>query len=219
MRTDIELIKNLPIFAGANASLFKDIASSTSIKTFPQGQELAYEGMNSEWFFIVLSGSIRVYKMSDTGKEVTLFNIHEQQSCILTIFSILSQKSYPAFASTQTELKALMIPSALFKKWTDEHSILRDYIFQSLSGRLTDILNTFDQVIFQRMDRRIARFILEKCKNEGDTLDMTHEQISHELGTNRVVISRILETFSADSAITLGRGHITLQDKTYLQSK
>jgi CRP/FNR family transcriptional regulator len=219
MRTDIELIKNLPIFAGANASLIKDIASSTSIKTFPQGQELAYEGMNSEWFFIVLSGSIRVYKMSDTGKEVTLFNIHEQQSCILTIFSILSQKSYPAFASTQTELKALMIPSALFKKWTDEHSMLRDYIFQSLSGRLTDILNTFDQVIFQRMDRRIARFILEKCKNEGDTLDMTHEQISHELGTNRVVISRILETFSADSAITLDRGHITLQDKTYLQSK
>jgi CRP/FNR family transcriptional regulator len=219
MRVDIQLIKNLPMFAGANASLIEDIASNTSIKMFPKGQELAYEGMNSEWFFIVLSGSVRVYKMSDTGKEVTLFNIHEQQSCILTIFSILSQKSYPAFASTQTELTALMIPSALFKKWADEHSILRDYIFQSLSGRLTDILNTFDQVIFQRMDSRIARFILENCENEGDTMNITHEQISHELGTNRVVISRILETFSADSAITLGRGHITLQNKAYLQSK
>ena len=69
------------------------------------------------------------------------------------------------------------------------------------------------------MDSRIARFILENCENEGDTMNITHEQISHELGTNRVVISRILETFSADSAITLGRGHITLQNKAYLQSK
>jgi len=219
MRTDIKLIQDLPMFAAASPSLIADVVSNASIKTFPKGQELAYEGMHSEWFFIVLSGSIRVYKMSDTGKEVTLFNIHEQQSCILTIFSILSQKSYPAYASTQTELTALMIPSALFKKWADEHSVLRDHIFQSLSGRLTDILNTFDQVIFQRMDSRIALFILENCENEGGTINMTHEQISHELGTNRVVISRILETFSADGAITLGRGRITLQNKIYLQRK
>lgn len=157
--------------------------------------------------------------MNESGKEVTLFNISDEQSCILTIFSFLGQQHYPAFATTQSDVQALMVPSAPFKKWVDSHSALRDHIFQSLSGRLTDILNTFDEVIFQRMDKRIANFILKKCENEGDKLNMTHEQLSHELGTNRVVVSRILEAFSAEESIDLTRGCITLKNKISLQEK
>lgn len=219
MSVDIDVIKKLPMFAAANQALLLDVAANAVLKTIPKDQQIAYEGMNSEWFFVVLSGNVRVYKMNDSGKEVTLFNIHDNQSCILTIFSILGQKQYPAFASTQTELHALMIPSARFKQWVDEHSILRDHIFHSLSGRLTDILNTFDQVIFQRMDSRIARFILNRCKNNGDTINITHEQISHELGTNRVVISRILEAFATEGSVNLSRGSITMNNKEKLRLK
>lgn len=219
MNVDIELVRNLPFFSSASDSLVANIVSNAAIKTIPKGQQVAYEGMSSEWFFIVLTGSIRVYKMSESGKEITLFNIENGDSCILTIFSILSQQQYPALASTQSDITALMIPAALFKKLVDEHSSLRDHIFLSLSSRLTDILNTFDQVIFQRMDSRIAKFILAKCENTGDSLMMTHEQLSHELGTNRVVVSRILEAFAEEGGVTLGRGRITLQDRNKLLKK
>jgi len=219
MSVDIDLIRKLPMFLSASESLLSDVASKSLIQTIPKGEQIAYEGMSSEWFFVVLSGGIRVYKMSASGKEVTLFNIADNESCVLTIFSILGQKSYPAFASTQTELTALMIPAASFKLWVDQHSVLRDHIFLSLSGRLTDILNTFDQVIFQRMDSRIAKSILNKCANVGDVFITTHEQLSHELGTNRVVVSRILEAFAEERAIALGRGRITLKDKNKLLEK
>jgi len=219
MSVDINLVRNLPLFASASESLISDICSAAILKTIPKGQQIAYEGMSSEWFFVVLSGNIRVYKMSDSGKELTLFNITDNESCILTIFSILNQDSYPAFASTQSELTALMIPAASFKKWVDIHSSLRDHIFLSLSGRLTDILNTFDQVIFQRMDSRIAKFILGKCTSDGDSLKMTHEQLSLELGTNRVVVSRILEAFAEEGSVVLNRGHITLKDTSKLVKK
>lgn len=219
MSVDIELVKSLPMFASANNTLLNDIAANAALQTIPKGEQIAYEGMCSDWFFIVLSGDIRVYKMSESGKEITLFNVTKDESCILTIFSILGDHQYPAFASTQTELHALMIPALLFKKWVDESGSLRDYIFQSLSGRLTDILTTFDQVIFQRLDKRIAQFILNKCPNEGDTLNITHEQISHELGTNRVVVSRILEAFASEGAVALGRGRITLMNKKTLSKK
>jgi len=219
MSVDINLIRKLPIFSSASDDLLSNIASRSQLQTIPKGQQIAYEGMSSDWFFIILSGDIRVYKMSESGKEVTLFNITDNESCILTIFSILSEKKYPAFASTQTELTALMIPAPPFKQWVDEHGSLRDHIFTSLSGRLTDILNTFDQVIFQRMDRRIAKFILNKCSNAGDALMTTHEQISLELGTNRVVVSRILEAFAEEGAIALSRGRITLKNKNKLLEK
>ena len=165
--------------------------------------------MASEWFFII-KGDIRVYKMNQAGKEITLFNITDNESCILTVFSILSQADYPAFASTQSETQALMVPAAPFKQWVDEHSVLRDHIFLSLSGRLTDILNTVDQVIFQRMDSRIAKFLLAKYSNASSQLNITHERLSLELGTNRVVVSRILEAFAEEGAIRLSRGRIHL---------
>jgi len=207
------------MFAAADESLLREVAASASLKTIPKGQQIAYQGMTSEWFFVVIRGDIRVYKMNEAGKEITLFNIADHQSCILTIFSILSQAQYPAFASTQSELQALMIPAAPFKKWVDEHSVLRDHIFHSLSGRLTDILDTVDQVLFQRMDSRIAKFILNKCSDTNNRLKMTHEQLSLELGTNRVVVSRILETFATEGCIQLSRGCITLVDRAALLAK
>ncbi|MEO1889841.1 MAG: Crp/Fnr family transcriptional regulator [Cycloclasticus sp.] len=219
MSVDIGLVKALPIFATAEDALISDIASNAVLQTIPKGEQVAYEGMCSDWFFIVLSGDIRVYKMGESGKEITLFNVTRHESCILTIFSILGDHQYPAFASTQSELQALMIPAALFKHWVDKSDSLREHVFKSLSGRLTDILTTFDQVMFQRMDKRIAQFILNKCPNEGDILHMTHEQISHELGTNRVVVSRILEAFETEGALALGRGHITVVDKAKLVEK
>jgi len=219
MSVTVNTLKQLPMFAAADESLLCEIAACSTLKTIPKGQQIAYQGMTSEWFFVVIKGDIRVYKMNEAGKEITLFNITDNESCILTIFSILSQADYPAFASTQSELQALMIPAAPFKQWVDQHSVLRDHIFLSLSGRLTDILNTVDQVIFQRMDSRIAKFILAKCSDNILQLKITHEQLSLELGTNRVVVSRILEGFAAEGAIKLTRGCITLLNKTKLQNK
>jgi len=219
MNLTIDTLKQLPMFSTADDSLLREVAECSVLKTIPKGQQIAYQGMSSEWFFIVIKGDIRVYKMNEAGKEITLFNITDNESCILTIFSILSQADYPAFASTQSELQALMIPASHFKRWVDEHSVLRDHIFLSLSGRLTDILNTVDQVIFQRMDSRIAKFLLAKCSDMSPQVKITHEQLSLELGTNRVVVSRILETFAAEGAIKLTRGCITLLNKAHLLNK
>ncbi len=97
--------------------------------------------------------------MSESGKAITLLNVARHERCILTIFSILGGHQYPVFASTQSEGQALMIPAALFKHLVDESGSLGGHVFQSLSGRLTGILTTFDRIIFQRMDKRIAQLI------------------------------------------------------------
>jgi CRP/FNR family transcriptional regulator len=116
MTVDKELIRNIPFFASASDELLDTISNHASIKQLPADLQIAYEGMSSEHFFIVLSGEVRVYKMSSEGKEVTLFKVLEDESCILTIFSIINHSHYPAFASTQTEIEALMIPAKAFEQ-------------------------------------------------------------------------------------------------------
>ncbi|ORU95007.1 MAG: hypothetical protein A6F71_10220 [Cycloclasticus sp. symbiont of Poecilosclerida sp. M] len=131
MAVDKELINPPPFFADANDELLDAVAENASIKKLPADMQLAYEGMRSDHFFIVLSGEIRVYKMGTSGKEVTLFKVQEGESCILTIFSIVNQSAYPAFASTQTDIQVLMIPAEIFKKWVRDSINIRDYIFCS----------------------------------------------------------------------------------------
>ena len=213
------LVKRLPIFSGVSDKLLDLVVKNSVLKTIPVNQQIAYQGMESEWFFVLLEGSIRVYKMSESGREVTLYKVEEDESCILTIFSILTDKSYPAYASSQTEIKVLMIPSKPFKQWINENSSLRDHIFDSLSGRLNDILETFDKVIFQRVDTRVAQFLYNKCKKDGDVVNITHDQLSQEIGTSRVVVSRILEGFESESLISLSRGRIAILDRTKLLDK
>ena len=213
------LVKRLPIFSGVSDKLLDLVVKNSVLKTIPVNQQIAYQGMESEWFFVLLEGSIRVYKMSESGREVTLYKVEEDESCILTIFSILTDKSYPAYASSQTEIKVLMIPSKPFKQWINENSSLRDHIFDSLSGRLNDILETFDKVIFQRVDTRIAQFLYNKCEKDGGIVSITHDQLSQEIGTGRVVVSRILEGFESEGLISLGRGKIALLDRAKLSDK
>jgi len=69
------------------------------------------------------------------------------------------------------------------------------------------------------MDSRIAKFLLAKSSDISPQVKITHEKLSLELGTNRVVVSRILEAFAAEQSIKLTRGCITLLDKTKLQNK
>ena len=148
MAVDKGLIRSLPIFAKANDELLGLVAQHALIKDIPADQQIAYEGMSSEWFFVLLSGSIRVYKMSESGREVTLYNVEENQSCVLTIFAIVTQTSYPAFASTQTDIKGLMIPAAPFRNWVDKHSSLRDIFFIPYPVVLTIFLKPLIKLFF-----------------------------------------------------------------------
>ena len=137
----------------------------------------------------------------------------------ICIFSILGQNSYPANATTQSDSVLLMMPAKSLRSCVDQNSALREHIFLSLSQRFNDILATIDQVIFQRMDNRIAQFILHHLPPENSSLKMTHEHISHELGTNRVVVSRILEAFEKEGMVSLNRGIINVRDKVRLAAK
>jgi CRP/FNR family transcriptional regulator len=185
------------------------------VKQFPAGQFICWEGDVCAQLAVVLSGSVRVYKTGESGREITLYRIEESNSCILTASCILSQIRFPALAVVEKEVRAALIPASILREWIKKYDVWRVYVFELMSKRLADVIATVEEIAFRRVDVRIAEF-LAGLAEEQEHIAITHQKIAFELGTAREVVSRILKDFERANIISLSRGAIIVQNKQSL---
>jgi CRP/FNR family transcriptional regulator len=176
------------------------------------------EGDRADAIALLISGVVRVYKIGETGREITLYRFGNGESCILTANAILSQKNFPAIATVEKEAEAVMIPAETFRDWVRRYDLWREFVFDLLSERLSSVMATVEEVAFRRMDERLITFLLQRL-GQSDSIQITHQEIAAELGSSREVISRILEDFSALGMISVSRGTIKLLDREALQTR
>lgn len=206
--TKTEFIKAFPAFRKSPDALVKEILSSARHQAFPQGVQIYSEGDDCAVIAFVLSGEIRVYKISQTGREITLYEIGPGETCILNASCILSGTSYPANAVTTSEGSMLLIPSADFRRLVAEHEEMRDFVFTLLSRRLSMVMALVEEIAFGRVDERLREYLIEKSENGA--LETTHQKIANDLGTSREVVSRLLKDFERKGQVILSRNSIRL---------
>jgi CRP/FNR family transcriptional regulator len=205
----------LPILKLADPRLLREFQDTAFFARIPTGRDVFIEGDQVDAIALLISGIVRVYKIGETGREITLYRFGNGQSCILTANAILSQKSFPAVATVEREAEAVMIPADNFRDWVRRYDLWREFVFELLSQRLSAVMAVVEEVAFRRMDVRVATLILERGQ-ESDFIHMTHQEISADLGSSREVISRILEDFSARGLLKVSRGSITILDREAL---
>jgi len=208
----------LPILEHADPGLLREFQQKAFYARIPQGHDVFVEGDRADAIALLISGVVRVYKIGETGREITLYRFGNGESCILTANAILSQENFPAIATVEKEAEAVMVPAEVFRDWVRRYDLWREFVFDLLSQRLSSVMEVVEEVAFHRMDDRVAAFLSERLA-QSDVLQITHQEIAAELGSSREVISRILEDFSALGMINVARGTITLLDRESLQSR
>jgi CRP/FNR family transcriptional regulator len=208
----------MPILQRADPQLAHEFQAAASFTRIPAGKDVFVEGDRAEAIALLISGSVRVYKIGETGREITLYRFGHGESCILTANAILSQRSFPAIATVEKDAEAIMVPADKFREWVKRYDLWRDFVFELLSERLSTVMAVVDEVVFKRMDRRVAVLLLDKYKIQHP-LKVTHQEIAAELGSSREVISRILEDFSEEGLVEAGRGSISVLDVEGLESR
>jgi CRP/FNR family transcriptional regulator len=207
----------LPVLQNADPRLVREFQTEAFFTRIPVGKDVFVEGDQAEALALLISGVVRVYKIGETGREITLYRFGNGESCILTANAILSRKSFPAIATVEREAEAVMIPAEAFRDWVKRHDVWREFVFDLLSDRLSSVMAVVDEVVFQRMDRRVASLLVTKSKTQHP-IRITHQEIAAELGSSREVISRILEDFSQRGIVESGRGTIEILDGEELTS-
>ncbi|MBM3128370.1 MAG: Crp/Fnr family transcriptional regulator [Chloroflexi bacterium] len=208
----------LPILQRADPQLAREFQRSAFFAQIPAGRDVFVEGDRADAIALLLTGVVRVYKIGETGREITLYRFGVGESCILTANAILSQQSFPAIATVEQDAEAVMIPADAFREWVRRYDLWRGFVFDLLSQRLVSVLALVDEVTFRRVDARVAALLLDRSRT-NNPIRITHQEIAAELGSSREVISRILEGFASEKMIRAGRGSVEIVEIKSLQRR
>jgi CRP/FNR family transcriptional regulator len=212
-----KVTQSLRLLEGADGALVHEFQRAAFLTRIPVGHDVFLEGDAVDSIALLISGVVRVYKIGETGREITLYRFGNGESCILTANAILSRKTFPAVATVEREAEAAMIPADSFRSWIRRYDLWRDFMFDLLSERLSIVMEIVEEVAFRRMDVRVANLLLQRSRAQNP-IRMTHQEIAAELGSSREVISRLLEDFVERHLIQATRGQIEVLDEEALQS-
>lgn len=212
------VVRALPLLRGADAALARDFMRQAYLARIPAGRDVFVEGDRAASIALLLSGSVRVYKIGASGREITLYRFGLGESCVLTANAILSQQTFPAIATVEQDAEAAMVPADVFREWVGRYEAWRSFIFDLLSQRLVEVLEVVDDVVFRRMDARLAAFLAARSQVENP-MQITHQEIAAELGSAREVISRLLDDFVHQGWIHSSRGVVEVLDAAALHKR
>jgi CRP/FNR family transcriptional regulator len=215
----LEILKKLSFYNNASSALKAEIEKISTHASLDEDKILFLEGDACHNIGFVGIGNIRVSKVGETGREITLYHVQPGEGCVLNISCAFSEIGYPATATIESHTEMVIFPSSVFRDWMSKQEI-RGFVFQLFSRRLTQVITLLEEVIFRKMDQRLAEFLISRFDNQGKprrTFHMTQEQIAVELGTAREVVNRLLKEFERQGAIESSRGILKLLNENILK--
>jgi CRP/FNR family transcriptional regulator len=220
------------VFPLLTGELGADVLRSAERRTISKGTVLYEQGTPCPLVPFILAGTVRVYKVGESGREITLYRVEAGQTCVLSCSCALSdvEGKLPAIAVAETDVSMLAVPSYQFRRLLKAHPALLQMINSVFTERLSEMMMVVEEVAFQRVDLRLAEWLLRATEPSAgasgasrerpaaDHVSLTHAQLAVELGSAREVISRILKDFERRGFVHLGRGRVDLADRAGLRA-
>lgn len=161
---------------------------------------------------VVLSGSMRVMRQDEDGREILLYYIKPGESCIMSFLAGIHEDTSKVRLIVEEDAEVLMLPIAKASEWIKIYPEWADFIFKLYHKRFEELLSVINAVAFQKLDDRITELLKKKAIiYKSNEFNITHQQLAEELGTTREVISRLLKQMEKQQMITLSRNKITLK--------
>ncbi len=206
----MELLGNIIEFK-SSPEIRAKLTSYGSSKTFNEGDVILNEDSYIKAIPIVIKGSIRVMRMDEEGGEILLYYIKAGESCIMSFLGGMHHETSKVKAIAEEETRILFIPIDKVSSLIKEYPEWLDYIFRLYHKRFEELLEVVNAIAFKKMDERLLNSLKKKSEiNKTNTLQVTHEQLANELGTARVVVSRLLKQMEDEGLVKLGRNRIIL---------
>lgn len=162
---------------------------------------------------VILNGEARVCLLSEEGREITLYRLHENDCCILSASCVMDKITFDTHMIAQTDCTLLIVMPGAFKKLSDDNIYVRSFVYELATERFSAVVWTMQNIIFKGFDRRLAEFLVSECERIGKTeLKITHEEIAGYISSAREVVARMVKRFSEEGIIEQKRGVIRIMD-------
>ena len=194
------------------------VHSSQAVK-FPRGANV-HDGGECTGVILIKSGCLRLYLLSDEGKEVTLYRLFPGEMCIFSASCVLDTITFDVFIDAEEDTECVVVGGCAYEGVWQRSDEVKIFTYETALSRFSDIMWVMQQILFMSMDKRLAIFLLDEIsKNGGDSVKLTHEQIAKYMGSAREVVTRMLKYFTSEGLISASRSEgIKILDKKRLRN-
>jgi CRP/FNR family transcriptional regulator len=193
------------------AKLIEEIISIGNIINYSEGDVILDYGKKIKFMPLILNGTIRVMRKDEEDREILLYYLSSNESCAMAYTCCMEAKKSEIKAIAEDNVELIAIPHEKLDEWIVKYPSWRSYIFNSFTQRFNELLKSIESIAFHKLDERLVKYLKNKTKVSGkSSILLSHNQIAEEMGTSRVVISRLLKQLENDKKLILYRNEIKL---------
>ncbi|WP_249299526.1 Crp/Fnr family transcriptional regulator [Feifania hominis] len=215
---NMQLRDYLPFWAKLDGSQQDRLNRAALYCTAKRGTILHNGSQDCVGVLVLTDGRMRTYTLSGEGREVTLYRLFERDMCVFSASCVMRGVTFDVTIAAESDVSFFQIPSDLFRELMRESAVVANYVNELIATRMSDVMWLLDQVMYRRMDARVAAALLEEAELEqSEQLKLTHEELARHLGSAREVITRMLKYLQSEGLVSLGRGAVCLLDEAGLR--
>ncbi|MGB8452493.1 MAG: Crp/Fnr family transcriptional regulator [Anaerocolumna sp.] len=167
---------------------------------------------------LIKRGELRIYILSDEGKEITLYRLRDGEICVLSASCILDNITFDVHVDAEVESEVLLVDSYFYQQLCRQNIYAENFTDKLVIDSFSEVMWAMEQILFMSFDKRLAIFLSDEIsRNQSDTIELTHEQIAKYIGSAREVVSRMLKYFVQEGIVELSRGGVRVINKKKLK--
>ena len=215
----IEQIASIPLFKGLPNEQLRDLLNISLEQVFRRGDTIFCEGDEGKGFYVVVSGRVKIFKLSTEGKEQILHILGPGET--FGEVAVFAGKHFPAFAETLEASRIFFFPRNSFIALIQKEPSLALNMLAILSSRLRQFAQLVESLSLKEVPGRLAAYLLylsEQKQGSSDLeLDISKGQLASVLGTIPETLSRILARMTAQQLIQVNASQIKIVNRQGLE--
>jgi len=218
-KEELTFVESRLSFWGKLSVAEKNILESNITKvTYSKGSNIHSADSKCLGVLLIQHGALRVYILSEDGREVTLYRLSPGDICVLSASCILNSITFDVHIDAEDDTEAFLLNISAFSKLSNQNVYVENFSYKNTVERFSDVMWAMEQILFMRFDKRLAIFLLdEMAKTNSSKISLTQEQIAKYIGSAREVVSRMLKIFQSQGILEQSRGLIHVIDKEKLK--
>ncbi|QGM97172.1 Crp/Fnr family transcriptional regulator [Methylocystis parvus] len=210
-------IEDIPALRRLDEPTKAQLRDSAVRKQLPRGAVLFRPGDQCVLFPLIVAGTVRVQRVTESGREIVLYRVSTNETCILTTASLLSDDAYAAEGIAETDVTAYIVPAERFASLMNVSADFRALVFDGYSRRIATLMSRIEEIVCTRINVRLAERLLSLRGNDN-RIFVTQQALAADLGTAREVVGRTLKSFERSGWVKLSRGGAEITDAAALRA-
>lgn len=214
MTTDKKLIREK--LNDYYASIFEpklvdEIVNNGILRTIHSNEMLVDIGDKMTHIPLILNGAVKIIREDEKGDEIALYFLEKGDTCAISFVNCIHRTESIFRGVTEKDTEGIFIPVSLIDNWLIKYESWRHFIIDSYHMRLIEMVDSIDSLAFMKLDDRLLKYLTNKVKvMDNNILNITHQEIAHDLNTSRVVVSRLLKVLETQGKVKIRRNRIII---------